>query len=97
MRSAKARFQVLKSDRKHGLGKLTVEEIKLRRRVVCICKAIPMARILDAIREKGCQSVDEVNRATGCGRGDCGGQRCRPVIEETLERAQASSKEPAST
>jgi NAD(P)H-nitrite reductase large subunit len=65
---------------------LNIEEIKARRRVVCICRAIPMGRVLDAIRQKGCKTLDDVNRVTGCGRGDCGGQRCRPVVQELLER-----------
>ena len=65
---------------------LTVEEIKARKRVVCICRAIPLVRIHEAIRVRGCTTVDEVNDVTGCGRGDCGGRRCRPVIQEVLQR-----------
>ncbi len=61
----------------------TLEGIKKRRRVVCICRAIPLGKVQDAI-ENGASSVEEVNRATGTGKGDCGGRRCRPVIEELL-------------
>jgi NAD(P)H-nitrite reductase large subunit len=69
---------------------VNIEEIKARRRVVCICRAIPMGKILDAIRGKGCKTVEDVNRVTGCGKGDCGGQRCRPVIKEVLDRETES-------
>jgi NAD(P)H-nitrite reductase large subunit len=65
------------------LGKLTEEEIKLRFRVVCICKGIRMGKICDAIA-KGCSTVRDVNRATGSGSGSCGATRCRPVIEQLL-------------
>jgi bacterioferritin-associated ferredoxin len=65
------------------LAKLTEEEIKLRFRVVCICKGIRMGRICDAIAS-GCSTIKDVNRATGSGSGDCGATRCRPVIEELL-------------
>lgn len=74
------------------VSKLTVEEIKVRRRVVCICRAIPMGRILDAIQEKGCKTVAEINSATGCGRGDCGGQRCGPVIRDILAQRENSDQ-----
>lgn len=64
--------------------KLTVEEIKARLRVVCICNGIKMGKICDAI-QKGCATVEEVNKATGSGGGGCGATRCRPVIEELLK------------
>lgn len=64
--------------------KLTIEEIKARVRVVCICKGIKMSRICDAVTN-GARTVEEVNRATGSGNGGCGATRCRPVIEEILK------------
>ncbi|MEY4066546.1 MAG: hypothetical protein RIR26_2754 [Pseudomonadota bacterium] len=63
--------------------KLTLEEIKARVRVVCICKGIKMARICEAV-QNGAKTVEEVNKATGSGNGGCGATRCRPVIEEIL-------------
>jgi len=63
---------------------LTVEEIKKRRRTVCICKGIPMYRIWEAI-DSGCSTVAEVNKKVGSGSGGCGGTRCKPVIEEELK------------
>ncbi len=69
---------------------LSIKEIKERRRIVCICRAIPMFRIRDALRLPDCRTVEDVNRITGCGRGDCGGKRCRPVIEEVLQEASQS-------
>ena len=64
-------------------GKLTVDEIRARFRVVCICKGIKLGAISDAIR-KGATTVEQVTRATGSGRGECGAPRCRPLIEEML-------------
>jgi bacterioferritin-associated ferredoxin len=68
-------------------GKLTVEEIRARLRVVCICKGIKLGKISDAIKT-GAATVEQVNRLTGSGSGTCGNDsgvtRCRPVIEELL-------------
>jgi bacterioferritin-associated ferredoxin len=72
--------------------KLTIEEIRARYRVVCICKGIKLGRISDAIRA-GAVTLQQVNRATGSGRGDCGrggATRCRPVIEEMLRNGGAA-------
>lgn len=68
-------------------AKLTVEEIRARLRVVCICKGIKLGKISDTIKS-GAATVEQVNRATGSGSGTCGNEsgvtRCRPVIEELL-------------
>ncbi|NBO38299.1 hypothetical protein EBU99_06925 [bacterium] len=64
--------------------KLSLEEIKARVRVVCICKGIKMSRICDAV-QNGCSTVEEVNKATGSGNGGCGATRCRPVIEQIIK------------
>ena len=63
--------------------KLSLEEIKAKIRVVCICKGIKMGKICDAI-VKGADTVEKVNRATGSGNGGCGATRCRPVIEKLI-------------
>lgn len=65
--------------------KLTADEIKARLRVVCICKGIKMAKICDAILTKNCETVEQVNKATGSGSGGCNATRCRPVIEQILQ------------
>jgi NAD(P)H-nitrite reductase large subunit len=65
--------------------KLTLDEIKAKVRVVCICKGIRMAKVCESI-EKGCNTVELVNRKTGCGSGGCMGRRCKPIIEKLLER-----------
>lgn len=66
------------------IKKLTLDEIKARVRVVCICKGIKMSRICDAV-QSGCTTVEEVNKATGSGNGGCGATRCRPVIEQIIK------------
>ena len=78
-------------------AKLTVEEIRARLRVVCICKGIKLGKISDAITA-GATTVEQVNHATGSGSGTCGNEsgvtRCRPVIEELL-RTGTSMPQPA--
>jgi bacterioferritin-associated ferredoxin len=64
-------------------GKPTIDEIRARFRVVCICSGIKLGKISDAIRA-GAATVQEVDRATGSGAGECGATRCRPVIEAML-------------
>jgi bacterioferritin-associated ferredoxin len=71
--------------------KMSVEEIKKRRRVVCICCAIHLGKVIDAI-DAGASTVEQVNAATGCGRGDCSGQRCKPAILNQLQVASVSGE-----
>lgn len=66
-----------------------IRRIKLLQRVVCICKGIPLGRVLKGM--KGCTTVAEVNRRCGTGSGGCQGQRCGPRIE-TLLRKMAAQK-----
>ncbi len=68
-----------------GKPKLTIADIKARIKVVCICKGIKQGTICDAIA-KGCDTIEKVNRRTGSGSGGCKGRRCRPVIENLLEK-----------
>ncbi len=63
--------------------KLTLEEIKAKVRVVCICKGVKMAKMCEAI-SKGASTVGEVHKATRSGDGGCGATRCTPVIEQLL-------------
>jgi len=63
--------------------KLTIEDIKRRIKVVCICKGIKQGRICDAITN-GCNSLEKVNQRTGSGSGGCKGRRCSPVIKNIL-------------
>ena len=53
-------------------------------RVVCICKGIPLSRIIDAL--KSSETVQEVNKKTGCGSGGCKGERCGPRIKALLDK-----------
>jgi bacterioferritin-associated ferredoxin len=63
--------------------KPTMEEIRARFRVVCICKGIKLGKISDVITA-GATTIQEVNRAAGSGNGGCKATRCGPVIEEML-------------
>lgn len=63
--------------------KLSLEEIKAKVRVVCICKGVKMGRMCDAIHA-GAKTVAEVHKATNSGDGGCGATRCTPVIQELL-------------
>jgi NAD(P)H-nitrite reductase large subunit len=64
--------------------KLTLEEIKAKIQVVCICKGVKMGRMCEAIA-KGAQTVAQVHKATNSGDGGCGATRCTPVIEALLK------------
>jgi NAD(P)H-nitrite reductase large subunit len=65
--------------------KLTPDEIKLRHRVVCICRAIPYGRVVDAIVQ-GSLSREEIKKTVGAGSGECGGTRCGPVVEDLIRQ-----------
>lgn len=74
---------------------LTEQEKKERRAkqlatVVCICKGIPLKHVLPAIETS--QTVAEVNRKTGCGSGNCKGERCGPRIKKLLFMKQKAKK-----
>lgn len=60
------------------------EKIKALARVVCICKGIPLAKVLPVLDQ--CETVAEVNRLTGCGSGGCQGERCGPRIKILLRK-----------
>lgn len=64
---------------------LTAEErTKKLLTVICICKGINLGRVLKGI--DGCQTVEDVNRKTGCGSGGCKGQRCGPRVKILLKK-----------
>lgn len=77
-------------------NKLTLEEIKARIKVVCICKGIKQGRICDAILS-GCDTVEKVHRKTGSGTGGCKAVRCTPVIQKLIENKGQVVLEPHST
>lgn len=67
---------------------LSAQEEKERRikqmaMVVCICKGIPLGRVLPAL--EGSETVADVNRKSGCGSGPCQGERCGPRIKKLLK------------
>ena len=68
----------------------TEERVKQLARIVCICKGISLGRVLKGI--EGCETVADVNRATGCGTGGCQGQRCGPRIKMLLEKIKSSKE-----
>ncbi|MDR2918838.1 MAG: (2Fe-2S)-binding protein [Tannerella sp.] len=52
-----------------------------RNETICHCMGVTRGEIMDAIKEQGLKTVDEVGEATSAGTG-CGG--CQPDIEEIL-------------
>jgi bacterioferritin-associated ferredoxin len=60
------------------------ERMKQMTRVVCICKGIPLGKILDAL--PGCETVADVNQKVGSGSGGCKGERCGPRIKILLKK-----------
>ncbi|MDE3268865.1 MAG: (2Fe-2S)-binding protein [Pseudomonadota bacterium] len=60
------------------------ERILKLNRVVCICKGIPLKKVLPAIKK--CDTVEEVNSMAGTGQGGCQGRRCGPRINVLLKK-----------
>lgn len=60
------------------------ERAKKLARVVCICKGIPLSKVLDGL--PGSESVQDVNRKVGTGSGGCQGERCGPRIKSLLRK-----------
>lgn len=60
------------------------KRIKRLATVVCICKGIPLSKVLPAI--KACDTVEDVNRMAGTGSGGCKGERCGPRIKVLLRK-----------
>jgi len=60
------------------------ERVKQLARIVCICKGINLGRVLRGM--EGCETVQDVNRKTGCGSGGCQGQRCGPRVKILLQK-----------
>ena len=58
--------------------------IKKRLQVVCICKGIPLGKIVPFLKD--CQTVEDVNAKTGCGSGGCAGERCGPRLKILLKK-----------
>ena len=74
------------------------ELVKQLIQVVCICKGINLGRVLKGL--EGCETVQDVNRKTGCGSGGCKGERCGPRIKILLNKkreaeARKKAKPPA--
>lgn len=63
---------------------LAQERAKQLARVVCICKGIPLAKVLPAL--EGSETVQDVNRKAGTGSGGCRGERCGPRIKILLRK-----------
>ena len=59
-------------------------KIKQLQKVVCICKGIPLKRVLPALKE--CETVECVHKKAGTGQGGCKATRCGPRIEVLLEK-----------
>lgn len=68
---------------------LQLEKVKQLSRVVCICKGIPLSRVLDGL--PGCETVQDVNQKVGTGSGGCKGERCGPRIKILLKKFKEHS------
>lgn len=60
------------------------DRIKMLAKVVCICKGIPLGRVLKGL--EGSETVQDVNRKVGTGSGGCQGERCGPRIKMLLKK-----------
>ncbi|MBD0379998.1 nitrite reductase large subunit NirB [Paenibacillus sedimenti] len=59
---------------------------------VCSCNGVTKGAILDAVRENGCESVDDVRACTRASS-TCGG--CKPLVASLLQLALKSKDAPA--
>jgi len=60
------------------------DRVKQLQKVVCICKGIPLKRVLPALKD--CETVECVHEKSGTGQGGCNATRCGPRIEELLKK-----------
>ncbi len=58
--------------------------------VVCICKGIPLSKVLKGL--EGSETVEDVNRKVGTGKGGCKGERCGPRIKILLKKMKEKNK-----
>ncbi|WP_255570362.1 nitrite reductase large subunit NirB [Cohnella sp. CFH 77786] len=59
---------------------------------VCSCNGVTKGAILDAVREKGCETVEDVRACTRAS-GTCGG--CKPLVSAMVQLALRSKEAPA--
>lgn len=60
------------------------DKAKMLARVVCICKGIPLSKVLEGL--EGSETVADVNQKVGTGCGGCKGERCGPRIKTLLRK-----------
>jgi len=72
------------------LGIKPVEEKEIE--YVCKCQKVSKEQIEEAIA-RGAYTVEMIAEATGATRGECGGVRCKPLIEDILNKYKAIKKE----
>lgn len=58
--------------------------------VVCICKGIPLSKVLPYL--EAAKDLAEFNRLTGCGVGQCKGERCGPKLRALLRRKEEKAE-----
>ncbi len=67
------------------------DEIMDKLTKVCICKGITRASIRKAIVD-GAMSLEAVQKATGAGKGSCGGRRCNVKIQTLIDEYKSIEK-----
>ncbi len=66
------------------------KKAKMLSRVVCICKGIPLSKVLEGL--EGSDTVAEVNQKVGTGCGGCQGERCGPRIKILIRKYKEQHK-----
>lgn len=77
------------SDEPENIDKRS-ERAKQMNRVVCICKGIPLGKVLEGL--PGSDTVADVNRKVGTGSGGCQGERCGPRIKILIRKYKEKQK-----
>ncbi len=71
-------------------AKDNTDRVKQLNRVVCICKGIPLSKVLEGL--PGSETVMDVNRKVGTGSGGCQGERCGPRIKLLIRKYKEKQK-----
>ena len=70
--------------------KADLEKAKQLATVVCICKGIPLSKVLPGLKDS--ETVADVNQKVGSGSGGCQGERCGPRIKILLRKYKEKNK-----
>jgi bacterioferritin-associated ferredoxin len=90
MSDSKDRGTPAANENEDETNKAKSEKVKQLSKVVCICKGIPLSKVMEGL--EGSETVADVNRKVGTGSGGCQGERCGPRIKILLRKFKEFKK-----